>query len=185
MTQDRSLVQIALYAAIIAVLGLLPKFNIPLAGGVPITAQSLGIMLAGVMLGPVRGALAVVLFLVVVALGAPLLAGGRGGIGVFTTASVGFLLGWPIAAFVTGLLMQKLKAMSILPAAFIASIVGGIIVLYAIGIPGVAWKANLTLTQAAIGSMVFIPGDIVKAVLVAIIAKTIYAARPSAVLSRA
>ena len=79
MNQDKTIAQIALYAALIAALGLLPKFNIPLAGGVPITAQSLGIMLAGVMLGPVRGALAVCLFLFVVALGAPLLAGGRGG----------------------------------------------------------------------------------------------------------
>ncbi|WP_442757522.1 biotin transporter BioY, partial [Pseudomonas sp. PM2] len=82
-TRERTLVQIALYAAIIAVLGLMPKFDIPLAGGVPITAQSMGIMLAGVMLGAWRGAAAVTLFLLVVALGAPLLAGGRGGLGVF------------------------------------------------------------------------------------------------------
>ena len=74
---DRSLVQIAFYAAFIAVLGLVPKIDL---GPVPITAQSLGIMLAGVMLGPWRGALACVLFLFVLALGAPVLSGGRGGI---------------------------------------------------------------------------------------------------------
>ena len=76
----RDLVRIALFAAVIGALGLLPKFDLPLAGGVPITAQSLGVMLAGIFLGPRNGALAVLLFLFVVALGVPLLAGGRGGL---------------------------------------------------------------------------------------------------------
>lgn len=59
----RDLVRIALFAAIIGALGLLPKFDLPVAGGVPITAQSMGAMLAGVFLGPRKGALAVLLFL--------------------------------------------------------------------------------------------------------------------------
>ena len=72
---DRSLVHVAFYAALIAVLGLLPPVAIPALGGVPITAQTLGVMLAGIMLGPVRGSLAVLLFLFLVALGAPFLSG--------------------------------------------------------------------------------------------------------------
>ena len=68
---ERSLTHIALFAALIAVLGLVPQ--ITLAVGVPITAQSLGIMLCGTVLGARRGALAVVLFLVLVAAGLPLL----------------------------------------------------------------------------------------------------------------
>ncbi|MCE2738683.1 MAG: biotin transporter BioY, partial [Rhodobacter sp.] len=67
---ERSLTHIALFAALIAVLGLVPQ--ITLAVGVPITAQSLGIMLCGTVLGARRGALAVVLFLVLVAAGLPL-----------------------------------------------------------------------------------------------------------------
>ena len=63
---DRSLVLIAFYAALIAALGLVPPVQIAFLGGVPITAQSLGVMLAGVMLGPVRGTLAVLLFLLIV-----------------------------------------------------------------------------------------------------------------------
>ncbi|MEW6641407.1 MAG: biotin transporter BioY, partial [Pseudomonadota bacterium] len=81
--ESRAIVRIALLAAMIAVLGLLPTFQLPLAGGVPITAQTLGVMLAGIVLGPRHGALAVLLLIFVVALGAPLLAGGRGGLGVF------------------------------------------------------------------------------------------------------
>ena len=67
-------------AAVIAVLGLLPSVILPIAAGVPITGQTLGVMLAGIVLGPRHGALAVMLFLLVVLLGAPLLSGGRGGV---------------------------------------------------------------------------------------------------------
>ena len=56
---ERNVVYIAVFAALIAVLGLLPKFT--LISGIPITAQSLGIMLCGTILGAKRGALAVLL----------------------------------------------------------------------------------------------------------------------------
>ena len=181
----RHLVFIALYAAVIAVLGLLPKIAVPIAGGVPITAQTLGVMLAGVMLGPVRGFLACALFLFVVALGAPLLAGGRGGLGVFFGPSVGFLLAWPVGALVTGWLFQRLNTMSVLPAAVVGSIVGGIGVVYAAGIPVLSLMTDLSLSAAAAGSMAFVPGDLIKAVLVGLIAQTIHKFQPDAVAGRA
>lgn len=74
---ERNLTLVALFAALIAALALIPKFS--LGFGVPITAQSLGIMLCGTVLGAKRGAMAVLLFLLLVALGLPLLAGGNGG----------------------------------------------------------------------------------------------------------
>ena len=78
---ERNVSLIALFAALIAVLGLVPR--IELISGVPITAQSLGIMLCGTVLGARRGALAVLLFLLLVAIGLPILSGGRGGLGGF------------------------------------------------------------------------------------------------------
>ena len=107
--ESRAIVRIALLAAVIAVLGMLPSIVLPIAMGVPITAQTLGVMLAGIILGPRHGALAVLLFLFVVLLGAPLLSGGRGGLGVLFGPSVGFLLGFVPAAFVSGLVMARLK----------------------------------------------------------------------------
>ncbi|WP_417678200.1 biotin transporter BioY [Roseibium sp.] len=181
---DRSLVQIAFYAALIAALGLLTKITIPVMGGVPITAQTLGVMLAGVMLGPVRGALAVLLFLFLVALGAPLLAGGRGGLGIFASPSVGFLIGWPVGAFVAGFLMQRTKALSVLPAAVLAALVGGIGVVYLFGIPGVAIMADLPLAEATTGAAVYLPGDLIKVVITAIVAETVARGLPRALISR-
>lgn len=181
---DRSLVHIAFYAALIAALGLLPPIAIPLLGGVPITAQTLGVMLAGVMLGPVRGGLSVLLFLFLVALGAPFLAGGRGGLGVFASPSVGFLIGWPIGAFVAGLVMHSTRDMNVLFAAALSAAVGGILVVYTFGVPGVALMAGLSLPKAALGSAVYIPGDLVKVVITAIVAQTIARGLPGALLSR-
>ena len=99
----RSMAQVSLFAALMAVMGLIPKIDLPL--GVPITIQSLGVMLAGVMLGPWRGLQSMALFLAAVAVGLPLLSGGRGGIGVFMAPSAGYLIGYMLAAAVTGAIM--------------------------------------------------------------------------------
>lgn len=178
---ERNVTYIALFAAFVAVLGLLPKFT--LASGVPITAQSLGIMLAGVILGSWRGALAMLLFLALVAIGLPLLAGGRGGLGVFASPTVGFLIGFPFAAFCAGLVMERVKILPILPRAFIASIVGGIIVLYAFGIPGMAVMLDKSLFDAALLATPFLPGDMIKVTVAAVAAQALYRARPGMVLS--
>jgi len=181
---DRSLVHIAFYAALIAVLGFVPPVAIAFLGGVPITAQTLGVMLAGVMLGPVRGSLAVLLLMFLVALGAPLLSGGRGGLGVFMGPSVGFFIGWPVGAFVAGWIMQSTRELTVLVSAALAAAVGGILVVYAFGIPGVAIMAGLSLPKAALGSAIYIPGDLVKVALAAIIAQTVARGLPRAILSR-
>jgi len=180
--ETRDVVRIALFAALIGALGLLPKFDLP--GGVPITAQTLGVMLAGVMLGARRGAAAVLLFLLLVAIGAPLLAGGRGGLGVFFGPSGGFLIGFALGAFVTGLVMERLARWPTLPAAVLASLIGGVAGIYLVGVPFLAWAANMTLTQAFVASLVFLPGDIIKAVLAGIIAQTASRAIPDAIAGR-
>ena len=68
------LARIAVFAALIIVLG---TITVPLPGGVPITAQTLGVMLAGLVLGARRAPLAILVVLVLAAVGLPVLAGGR------------------------------------------------------------------------------------------------------------
>lgn len=181
---ERDIAQIALYAALVAALGLLPKISIPLAGGIPITGQSLGVMLAGIMLGPIRGALALLLFLLVVALGLPLLAGGRGGLGVFMSPSVGFLIGFPFAAMACGYIMQWMRNKPVLPSAWLAATFGGIVVLYAFGILGLAFKTDMSLAKAASVMVVYLPGDALKVLLAGLIAQTVWRGMPTAILSR-
>ena len=178
---EKNLTHIALFAALIAVLGLVPKID--LLAGVPITAQSLGVMLCGTALGARRGALAVLLFLALVAVGLPLLSGGRGGLGVFASPSVGFLIGFPVAAFVAGLVVEKWTA-AIGVAAFVGAILGGIVVLYAFGIPGMAVMLDKSLPEAAGLATPFLPGDLIKAGLAALVTRAIAQMRPGALLSR-
>lgn len=180
---ERNLTLIALFAALIAALGLIPAFS--LGFGVPITAQTLAIMLCGTVLGAKRGTLAVLLFLLLVAVGLPLLAGGRGGLGVFAGPTAGFLFGWPVAAFVTGLIVERWRSVNLTVVAIIASIIGGIIVLYAFGIVGMSIVLDRTLIEAAALVTAFIPGDIAKAVVAGILTAALYKARPQSVLSRA
>lgn len=172
----RHIAQIALFAALIAALGLVPKFD--LAAGVPITAQSLGVMLAGCLLGARRGALAVLLFLFLVALGLPLLAGGRGGLGVFMGPTVGFLLGFPVAAFVTGYFSAQWRGSAPVVTTVLAAIFGGVLVLYIFGIVGFAMVTGQTLAQATSIMWVFVPGDVVKAGLAGIITESVLRLRP-------
>ena len=144
----------------------------------PVTAQSLGVMLAGAVLGARRGFLSVALLLVLVAVGLPLLAGGRGGLGVFATPSVGFLLGWPVAAFVVGWVTERGGAPYRLVWGLVANVIGGIVVLYAAGIVGIALVAGISIQAATVSTWIFIPGDLVKAVLCALVARGVHAAYP-------
>jgi biotin transport system substrate-specific component len=180
---ERNLSFIALFAALIAALGLIPKID--LAFGVPITAQGLGVMLCGTVLGARRGFLAVLLFLFLVALGLPLLAGGRGGLGVFVGPTAGYLAGFALAALVTGLVAERVPARGLAIGMSLAAIAGGILVMHFCGIIGMALVLDKTLGEATMLALPFIPGDLVKAVLAGLITATLVRARPEAVLSRA
>ena len=178
---EKSFVHIALFAALIAILGLIPKID--LISGVPITAQSLGIMLCGTVLGARRGALAVLLFLALVAIGLPLLSGGRGGLGVFAGPSVGYLIGFPIAAYVAGWVVQNWRG-GVCLAAFGGAVLGGVVVLNLIGIVGMSVMLQKSLPEAALLAAPFFVGDMIKAVLAGLVTQSIARMRPDALLSR-
>lgn len=178
---DRNLTHIALFAALIAALGLIPRFE--LVPGVGITAQSMGIMLCGTILGARLGGLAAALFVLVTLLGLPIWSGGVGGVALLATAKIGFIIGFPVAAFVTGWLMKRLGG-SVTVSAFVASVIGGMGVLYVFGIPGMAWGLNKSLSEATAIALSFVPGDLVKATLAAVITATVAKARPATLMSR-
>ncbi|HKP05962.1 MAG TPA: biotin transporter BioY [Microbacterium sp.] len=170
--------RVAVFAALVAVLGLPGGFTI--FGAVPITAQTLGIMLAGAILGPGLGALSMTVFLALVAVGLPLLAGGRGGIGVFFGPSAGYLLGWVVGAFVVGLIVHAGGRKPVVWRTFLGTVIGGIVVVYAFGIPVQSAVTRLPLGETALTSLVFLPGDLVKAVIATAIVTTLVRAYPRA-----
>ncbi|MBT8226588.1 MAG: biotin transporter BioY [Dactylosporangium sp.] len=189
------LARVAVFAALIAALGLPGPLYVP-GSPVPITAQTLGVMLAGALLGARRGAMAVVTFLVLVAAGLPLLAGGRGGISWLTTApNAGYLLAWPLGALVIGLISERMyptyRFTPGLPAAahrfvsgLLATIGGGIIVVYAIGIPVHAARVDSGFLAVVQGVAMFLPGDLIKAGITALVASAVHRALPGLVGGR-
>lgn len=183
----RDVVLVAMFAAITVALGLAPR--IPLAFlPVPITLQSLGPMLAGAMIGPIRGAMAHALVVLLVAIGLPVLAGGTGGLGALAGPTAGFIFGWIVAAFVTGYLCKKwVGNRPRRPGAgpwgevgliFLACVIGGVLVLYVFGAGWLAFVTGMGLAKAITGVAVFIPGDLVKAGFAALIVHNVRRSYP-------
>lgn len=166
-----------------AALGLVPAF-FPFGSAVPITAQSLGVMLAGAILGARRGGLSLVVFVVLVAAGLPLLAGGVGGLGMFATPRAGFLVGFPVAAYVVGLVTERAGSPYTLPRGFLANVLGGVVVLYVFGILGIMAVARVGLDTATTSVAIFIPGDLVKALVAALVARGVHAGYPGLLTRR-
>lgn len=171
----KSLVYIALFAALTAALALFPPIPMPITG-VPITAQSMGPMLAGAIIGARRGFLSQLLFLALVAIGLPLLAGGRGGFGVFPGFTGGFLISWPIAAFFIGWAINRFGGGFINQ--LLVVILGGIAIVYLIGTPWMAAVLGMSAGKAIAAMAPFVPGDILKAVLTVLIARGVKKAYP-------
>lgn len=173
---SRDLALIASFTALIAALGL--PGSLHLFGPVPITLQSLGIMLAGSILGWKRGALSVIVLLVLVAAGLPLLSGGRGGLGVFAGPSAGFLLGYVAGAAAIGWMVERLLPAYPLWWGGISNVLGGIGVVYLFGIPGMAIVLHTSLLAATTTSLGFLPGDAIKVVIATAVASAVHRGYP-------
>ncbi|PCK20688.1 biotin transporter BioY [Bacillus pumilus] len=162
----QDMMQIALMTAVIGMLGLIPPILLTFTP-VPITLQTAGLLLAGGLLKPKQALISLLLFLLIVAAGAPLLSGGRGGIGVFFGPSGGFLLAYPVAAFMISLWLNRLKKVTALRL-FMIYAVCSISILYVCGIPFQAMIMQIKVTQAALLSLIYIPGDLIKAGMCAV-----------------
>ncbi len=178
----RDLVLAALFASIIVALGLAPPVMLGFIP-VPIHAQSLGVMLAGVVLGAKRGTIAVLLFLLLAAIGLPVLSGGRGGLAVFMAPPTGYLLGFVLAAYVTGWLSETLvgREQSGLVQGvgfFLAALAGGVFVDHLCGIVWLATFSGMDLTAAFLGDLAFVPGDVLKALIAALAGRAVMVGYP-------
>ncbi len=114
----------ALFAAFTAAIA---SIKIPLGfTPVPITLQTLAVLLSGAVLGPYYGALAMILYLLAGAIGLPVFAGGSGGIASILGPTGGYLLSYPVAAFVIGWLVnaKKSKAINYTSLAILAILLG-------------------------------------------------------------
>jgi biotin transport system substrate-specific component len=126
---------------------------------VPVTAQTLVVLLAGALLGSKRGVQAVVLYLLAGLLGWPIFAGASGGLAVLLGPTGGYLIGFIAAAYIVGRLTERGENRNAL--ATIGALLLGTVVIYAFGLLRLAAFVGVERV-IALGLAPFIIGDLFK-----------------------
>jgi biotin transport system substrate-specific component len=147
--------------------------SIPL-GPVSLTLQTLFVVLSGLILGAKLGALSQITYVILGLIGLPVFSGGTGGLTSVVSPSFGFLISFIVAAYIIGKLTEKNKSLS----KIIYSVIIGSIIIYAIGVPyfyfiftNYLGKSISFYWAIKYACILYIPGDIIKAVIAIIIAK--------------
>lgn len=174
---------IAVFTGLVAAFTLAPAIPVgPL--GVPITLQTLAVALTAMIIGPWRGFVAVSLYVVLGLAGLPILAGGAGGPGVVARPSFGYLVAFPLAALLIGLLSRWFLGRFGRGRAawlFVAGLAGSIVFIHPLGILGMSINGRIPLDKAFLADMAYWPGDIVKNVIAALVAVAVLRAFPGLV----
>ncbi|MCH5583507.1 biotin transporter BioY [Shimazuella sp. AN120528] len=175
----RNMVLAALFAALIAISG---QIAIPI-GPVPITLQTMMVLLAGSILGSRWGAISVLVWILLAAVGAPVLSGGTGGIGVLLGATGGYIFGFLLAAFLVGWVIERLgrnKQVAWWQLLLVFLFVGDLVT-HVIGFSWFLYVSHFSFSMDIFNKVfvVFLPGDIAKAILATILTVALYRAIPS------
>ncbi|SDQ44906.1 biotin transporter BioY [Thermostaphylospora chromogena] len=144
-----------------ALTGLTAQVSFPVPGTpVPVTLQTLAVLLTGAALGPVRAAFAMGLYLALGQLGVPWFAPDGG------NATLGYIVGFILAAWVVGALARRGGDRT--PLRTVASIGVGTLVIYAVGVPWLMLATGMDVgTAVAKGVAPFLVGDLIKVLVAA------------------
>ena len=155
----QDMTQIAVGAALLASISIV---EIPI-GPVPITLQMLGIMTIAGLFGAKKGALTVIVYLLLGLIGLPVLSG-QGGLAPFVGPTIGYLIAFPVAAYVIGWLAEQHRS---IPRLIGYNLVIGLGLVYMLGSLGLMVMLDLTFVDALKVNIPFILGDTLKAILAA------------------
>jgi biotin transport system substrate-specific component len=177
---------IAVFAALVAASALVPGIAANVFG-VPITFQTLAVMLTGLMLGPGRGFAAVGLYTLLGLAGLPIFSQGRSGLGILAGPSAGYIIAFPIAAAVVGWLatvvIRRTSRARVLWF-FAAAMVTSIVFVHMLGVAGIALNTKASLGEAFLSDLIFYPGDVIKNILAAVIVVALHRAFPDVLVRR-
>jgi len=162
--QRAELERIAATAAFTALITVGAYLSFPLPGSpVPVVVQNFFVIAAGMLLGPRHGVAAVVVYLVLGAVGFPVFSGGSGGVAHLVGPTGGYLFGYLPAVFAAGALVGRDAQAGLARVAAAAGLGFGLV--YLCGVPVLMLVTGLGLGPAlAVGFLPFLPGDILKAV---------------------
>lgn len=165
---------IAIFTALISVSGYI---FIPLPfSAVPVTAQTLAVMLTGSLLTPGKSAICMIVFLLMGVAGLPIFSGGTSGFGCIAGKTGGYLMGFLAGAVVISLIRGRNAGFC---HSFIANTIGGIFVVYIFGALWLSFITKMSLLNSVIyGVIPFIPGDILKTFAASVLAVRLEKASP-------
>jgi biotin transport system substrate-specific component len=165
----RNVVLVALGVLFTAVLA---QVAVPVPGSpVPITGQTLAVVLTAAALGPVRGVAVQIVYMLAALVGLPFYSDASGGVDVVFGATGGYVVGFIPAAYLIGLAARHGADRNPLKA--IPLFIAGQAVIFAVGVPWLAVSTGMTASQALqAGFYPFILGGIVKAVIAAAVLGT-------------
>lgn len=173
---------IAVFAALLAASIAIPGINVG-ALGVPITLQTLVVVLCGLVLGFGRGTAAVGLYVLLGLIGLPIFSGFRAGPAVLASPSAGYIIGFIFGAAVVGLLATLAVRSRWRMAALFGAAMAGIVVIHVFGIVGFMVK-GMGLSTAFMADIIFLPGDILKNIVAVAIALSLHRAFPDLLVRR-
>ena len=146
-----------------AVIAVMAQISIPMPLGVPMTMQTFAITLAAVVLGSKLSAIASLVYLALGAVGVPVLANFSGGFDKFVGPTGGFLISFPLMAYIIGLGVEHRNAFK---GAFVTAVIVGTVVNYVVGVAMFVVVAHSTIVVGITACVLpFIPTAIIKAVL--------------------
>jgi len=143
------------------------QISMPIPGSpVPVTGQTFAVLLSAAAIGPVRGALAQLLYVGLAMVGMPVLAHGSSGTSVVFGATGGYLLGFVVASVAVGYLARA--GWSRTPVRVFVAYLAGSAIIYLFGVPWLLHASGQSLSWALYyGMTVFLVGDLIKAALAA------------------
>jgi biotin transport system substrate-specific component len=155
---------------------LLAQVSVPVPGSpVPITGQTLAVVLTAASLGPFRGTAVQVLYMLATLVGLPFYSDATGGVDVVFGATGGYVVGFIPAAYLIGLAAKH--GADRRPLKAVPLFVAGQAVIFAVGVSWLAVSAGMTASQALdAGFSPFILGGIVKAFVAAVVVGTAWKA---------
>ena len=138
--------------------------------GVPMTLQTLFVVLAAICLGPRAGAASMLLYVAAGAVGVPLFAQGEVGLAVILGQTGGYIVGFVLCQPVVGLIVRRPDGLPRGWLALIAGVLAAHAVVFAVGVPWLAIVRGFPLERAIEGGLVpFLPGMVVKSAIAVLI----------------
>lgn len=174
----RGLIFSALFAAVMIALSFL-RISLPFST-VPITMQTLAVMLAGSLLGARYGSLAVLIVIGLTAAGFPVM-GGSGGLSVLVGPTAGYIFSWPVVAYLIGLFAERIGQNKYTFVKLLAvNFICGALLVYPGGVWWLAHSTGMTSLSKALtaGMWPFLPGDLIKSVLCAAVVTAVWRVYP-------